>query len=377
MSTARPMIEGTIQRFWSWWMGELASLVPSLARPLPTAGPHLVLAAGPDGPRLFEERGTRRTELTAAATPAERRSEIEARLAGLAGSKRPRAVIVRLPREVCFTRQLTLPSAARTDAGRILHLDLEQATPFRHRDVLTAHRILPDTPAKDRARNQIAVEQIIVKRSAVTEACRPLDHAGLTPLRVDCWDAAGPDARPLDIDFLADLAAPDPTRYRTPRLLALTGLLLALAAAYLATYRLETAVSGLEGQSAAARARHGALEAENRQAAAELARTAALVALKSREVSRVRILEALTRLLPDTDHLSSLRIDGATLEIAGYSASTAALVPLIERSDAFERVSLTAPVTFDEKSGLERFTLKAEITAESRSAAAGPGTGGG
>lgn len=363
MSTETRSVSTHVTRFFHWWGGELASLVPSMLRPRPPAFRGIVLAVGSDGPQLIKAERRRISALAARSEQAPGDAAVLAQLSQIA-AKRPRPPLaVRLPRAWVFSRRVALPIAAERDAARILALDLEQATPFRHRDVLLAHRIVPGQRNAAR-QDTIVVEQLICKRSTVDEALAPLNALGLTPDRVDCWeeDDASPSSA-LDIDFLgsAGLDAP-PARSRLALPLAVSAVGLAGAVAWVSVVRLEAALADIESQTAGLRLQYQRAQAANRAVAAKVEQTAALTDLKAAEPSRAHVLEALTRLLPDTDHLTSFRIEGRMVEIAGYAASAAALVPRIEHADQFERVALTAPVTLDERSGRQRFGIRFEVS---------------
>lgn len=358
MSLLGSASRGPAGRFLDWWSGELAGLLPGRrARSRATRGRWIVLAQGGDGPRLIEENGRRARSLVDAGDASGRESAVAAALDGIAGRERRPPIAVRLPLSACYARTLNLPAAARADLGRILALDLERSTPFKAGDVLVAHHVLDAPPAPGR----IAVRQLVVKRAQIAEAMRPLERAGLAPDRVDCWDETGERALPVDF-----LAAPEPATApaRTaPRLLALAAVALALVAALGHASRQEDALAALEAERARARGELAALQAGERHRDAAASDLAELAALARAEVSRALVVDALTALLPDSDHLTGLRIEGSEIEVQGFSASAAALVPLIERSEMFSGAVLTAPVTFDARVGKERFALKATIRA--------------
>ena len=352
MSQPRLTSRGRVSRFVDWWSGELAGLLPG--RPTGARarrGRWLVLAQGSQGPRLIEENGRSARDVAVATDQGERETEIAATLDSVARQKRRPYIAVRLPYHACYARTLTLPAAARTDLARILTLDLERSTPFKAGDVLAAHHVLDGASSPGR----IAVRQLVVKRTHLAEAMRPLERAGLAPERVECWDEAGERALPIDF-----LAAPDDARSppRTlPRLLALTATALSLAAALLYASRQEEALAMLEAETARARSQLAALDASQRSRDSAESELAELAALARGEVSRALVIDALTGLLPDSDHLTGLRIEGSEIEMQGFSTSAAALVPLIERSELFSAAVLTAPVTFEERVGQERLAL--------------------
>ncbi|MEQ1612611.1 MAG: PilN domain-containing protein [Hyphomicrobiaceae bacterium] len=133
------------------------------------------------------------------------------------------------------------------------------------------------------------------------------------------------------------------------------------AAATIAVARLEHALTDVERVTAEFRIKVAAVTNERQRSETAERRTAELIALKTAEPHHASLIDRLSALLPDSDYLTALRIDGSEIELSGYSASTAALVPLIERSRIFAGAALTAPAVVDARNGKERFTLKATI----------------
>ena len=348
-----------MRRFVSWWVGELSGLVPAL--PLRSAQTEIVMSGEGDRLRVTEERGGREVRELAAGPV-----DIERALAQIAvkrsGRGRP-SIVLRLPRAAVFSRSVALPVSAAADAARILALDLEQATPFRRRDVMIAHRIMPSSIPAGKA-GRVTAEQFVVKRSTVEAASVVLQRAGLEPDRIDIEksDGVGAGGNGAGVDFLAaERPVTVPSGGGAVWWLALSAAVLAAAAVGIGVTRLDAAVEEIEARTATARVRYTRAEDARRRSDDANGRVAAIAGLKAREASRARVIEALTRLLPDTDYLTSLRIEGSVIEFAGYSASTATLVPLIERSGAFRKATPTAPATFDERAGRERFVIRAEI----------------
>lgn len=365
---------GPFRRFMSWWLAELASMLPSFG--WLRRRREIVLPAGESGVRLLEKSGQRLRNLVGSDLSVhEQEAQRDRLLAGFAMNGDRPDMVVLLPSAEVFSRVVALPQGALGDAGRILALDLEQATPLRRRDVLIAHRIIKDgtrlvgamAPTASRSAavsGRVMVEQLVVKRSTVAAASLPLMRAGLSPDRIDIDDGGG---RGAGIDFLAEeRSSPAPERNGWTVLLLATGAALIAASAGVAATRLEAAVEAAEAEAAAARVRFTRIEDGRRRVDEATASAVAVADLKSREMPRAVLVDALTRLLPDTDYLTSMRIEGNTIELTGYAASTATLVPLIERSGVVRKASLTAPATFDDRALRERFVLRAEIVGQGR-----------
>jgi general secretion pathway protein L len=89
--------------------------------------------------------------------------------------------------------------------------------------------------------------------------------------------------------------------------------------------------------------------------------------IRSGEISKVEVLEELTRLLPNTTWIWNLKYNGKEMELSGFADSASDLIPLLDKSPLFEKVEFLAPVTKemqmrgDGNKEKERFKVKAKI----------------
>jgi Tfp pilus assembly protein PilN len=89
--------------------------------------------------------------------------------------------------------------------------------------------------------------------------------------------------------------------------------------------------------------------------------------IRSGEISKVEVLEELTRLLPNTTWIWNLKYNGKEMELSGFADSASDLIPLLDKSSLFEKVEFLAPVTKemqmrgDGNKEKERFKIKAKI----------------
>jgi len=89
------------------------------------------------------------------------------------------------------------------------------------------------------------------------------------------------------------------------------------------------------------------------------ARLATLATLEAGAPAWTGDIAAVARALPDSAHLRALTADSAGLRLAGVARSAAAVVPALEASRHFERVSLAAPVRWEQGDAGERFDVAA------------------
>jgi len=85
--------------------------------------------------------------------------------------------------------------------------------------------------------------------------------------------------------------------------------------------------------------------------------------IRDADVSKLKILEELTKLIPDDSWLTDFEFSGDEKKIilSGYSTSASKLIPILEDSKLFEKVKFTSPIT---KGGGVKENFKIEMTPE-------------
>lgn len=356
------MISGSlgtsISAFLSWWAQELYGLVPGRATLAEPKATRTIVAVAPGGLRLIETAdGKPRNKDDPRPDGVIPVSAMLAYLSSRSFTSRSRQPIgLRLPYSLCFVRRLELPVAAQRNFPRLLAMDLERTTPFKLTDVLTAH----DVDASPNPKGLLKIRQFIVKRELVEPLKAQIEASGLKVTRVDCTTESGAGALP--VNFLAQHVTPDPSSPRVSRLVPFLAMAaMALVATGISLYidRHEQALQSLESQTAKLKAKAQIQKDALAKTQAAFVEIANYQKLRAETVSRVAMLEELTRILPDTAWVTDAKFDGSTIDIIGSAVSAAALVPILERSKIFVDATSMASVTFDARDERERFAIRA------------------
>jgi general secretion pathway protein L len=144
------------------------------------------------------------------------------------------------------------------------------------------------------------------------------------------------------------------------RVIILSAGLAAAASLLLATYLggyLQSEQDGLQRQITQRRA---ALRLDPNSAGSGLG---LLAKRKQTTPSSVMVLEAISRVLPDTTYVTELRIEGDKVQVVGMTQDAPSLIRLMEQSPQFTRATFFAPTTHAANETGERFHIEAHITA--------------
>jgi Tfp pilus assembly protein PilN len=109
-----------------------------------------------------------------------------------------------------------------------------------------------------------------------------------------------------------------------------------------------------------------ALRREEEQLERLLKETNFLSNLDQRRGEVLRVIDELSKTVPNSAYLSNLRYRGGVLEVQGNAENASALIPLLERSAVFENVGFNAPSNRG-RDNRETFSLKAEIEKQKES----------
>jgi general secretion pathway protein L len=83
---------------------------------------------------------------------------------------------------------------------------------------------------------------------------------------------------------------------------------------------------------------------------------------KQSSPSSVMVLEAISRVLPDTTYVTELHVEGDKMQVVGLTQDAPSLIKLIEQSPQFTRATFFAPTTRGQNEPGERFHIEAHIT---------------
>lgn len=354
--------------FMAWWKQSLVSWLPLRWRSfLGLARERLLLSRSGDQWRLQWQHAD--GLLAVADVPASIDLAALDTLLGKRLVELPRWLL--LPPEGVLRRRLLLPAAAAERLRDVVGFEIDRQTPFPAASVRYDARVLGR-----REDGQLDVELVAVPAARFEHAVAELGGMASSLVGVDAMDA---DGRPLQVNLLP-LAQRrrrvDPMR-RWNVALAVFGVLALMAAAWQVLDNRSDAAAAFASrvEAQAGRAR---VVAAQRQRLVDLVQGAEFLATaRASRPTTVEVLDELSRRLPDRTYLEKVEIAGDRLVLIGFSPEPSALVGNLEGSVLWTSPALSGALQPDPRTGLDRFSLTAQLQGTRPGTATGAANGAG
>jgi general secretion pathway protein L len=262
--------------------------------------------------------------------------------------------IVRLSKDLAYTRQVTLPLAAEPDLHDIVRNEIDRQTPFRPEQAYFDFVVVERTPDSQ----TITVEIIVAKRAAVDNvvAFAARNGWGLKRATVE-----GAHSDRINLFRFIPRATTSAVHSRI-------ALALAVCAAFLGGVALERSYTRLQASattldSAVSELRKKAREAKDLEAELQRQQLQLTFLEKKRKdvPSPLDVLSVLTSSLPDDTWLTEAQITKREIRISGYSGDASAALAALNRSPRLSNARFTSPVTRDSERERDRFNATVDI----------------
>jgi general secretion pathway protein L len=361
---SRPTIAAgqLIRRGVSWWLAELAEVVPHrLLRLFGRPGePTSVLQFGAAEPvLLLSDRGKASPIVLPLAGfgEHERRMRVQS---VLRGHRADDAVMVSLDPSLVFEMSIDLPAAAEGSLQPILHHQIERLVPLSAAETCFAHRIIARRPAA----GSLKVGLTIAKNATIEAALRVARAAGLNPRLVVGPQTAGAPGDRVILWRAGGGPAVGATGHRRLRhTLEIAAVIFAFLAYGIYVHHLGQIRDDLRTRIDYAKPVAAAVQSLVRRID-ETNQAFAFFRSRRNEVPPLAILDELTRLVPNDSWVKQLTVRGRTVEIDGNSSHASDLVSRVEGSAIFENPNFRSPITLAPDGKSERFDLSLDIKAE-------------
>jgi len=264
--------------------------------------------------------------------------------AGLIRHARQRLVTLELSEDDIVRQRITVPVRARDFLAGIVRNQIDRLSPWPGDQVFHGFTATTDRDDHD----VLDVGVLMASRSTVDAARAELAAAGVTIDRVVAREQTREPRQPVVLWSRLDSGS-DVVRAGMRRNVAVTLIaLFAVASALTAWAQISAAAIRTDSEEAAARS--GILQRQFLQSHGGALTTSRdpferAWILKATSASSVMILEALSRILPDTAFVTELSLQNATVRIVGMTNDAPSLIEPLEKSAQFADVHFFAPTT--------------------------------
>jgi len=364
--------------FWRWWTAELAPLVPSGARnalarrrlrPVIAFDGNVATLWRPvmrDGALAMEIAGTVALDGDAQVVAAAGTRALDDIARGApGGAPATRRVRLAIPSRTALRRALTLPAAVEENLRQAVGYDLDRLTPFKADELYYDAAVVSRDPSKQ----TIGVDFAAVRRPIVDAA---IAHATAWGGEVRSVSPDDPAAANLSrLNLVPDELRTVPAPWKRWQFWAPIGALaiVALAAVVLPLWQKREFAIAIINRSEAVRQQAAVSE----RLRAELERAAGdynfALERKHQWPPMVRVLDTVTRALPDDTWLTQLEVRtlpkgkerDRELVMRGESGNAGRLIPVLEESGLVTQVAPRSPTTKIQPGPGEVFDLGAQL----------------
>jgi general secretion pathway protein L len=256
-----------------------------------------------------------------------------------------------------MTCLLDFPSKAGGFLDGMIRAQIDRLTPWSANDAVFGWS--PPTPAANERIDVMFAATSKLKVQPLLQFARALDVASVAIYATaSLGDSASVRIKLFDQLWRSAIGAT-----RIPRLLraVLLSAGVAAAASLLLSAYIESSLQSQQGElQRQLSQRRAALRLDPNSAESGLG---LLAKRKQATPSSVMVLEAISRVLPDTTYVTELRIEGDKVQVVGMTQDAPSLIRLMEQSPQFTRATFFAPTTRAANEPGERFHIEAHITA--------------
>ena len=351
-----------VGRFFTWWGGELAALVPAGLRHTLVRRPQLrVLEFTREEIRFSETRGKHTRELghiTLAELDTDPNPAVVAQVKRL--SRKAAKTAILLPPQQALYKALTLPVMAAADLRDALAFQIDRQTPFSPDNVYFDYRVR----GRDDNAKRLSIDLVVAPRPVVERAVKTARGLGFELSAVGVGGINGSD--PFELNLLPRAMA---SRRRNLRPVVAVAVIIALlvGAWTVAQAALESKVAvadALNERVDLARQRATKIQTLMDERDALIVQNQFLSQRKTEAPKPVLFIEELTRVLPDHTWLFHMQQDGTRLRLSGYTSDASSLIGLIGALPAFTDPKFGSPVTHDPRREKDRFNIVVELVTD-------------
>lgn len=263
---------------------------------------------------------------------------------------------LRISSKLILQKEITLPLATEENLENVITYEIDRYTPFKKDDVYFNVKVIE----RDKKENKIHVVLSVIKRKLLDEV---LEFSKASEISVgDIYRVDNGSEEHINfVGFLGDISQKGKSSTITKWLwwlvvlLAICALVMPIAKNYWLGQKLNSELAVIESEVTEVRE----LLAQYKS----VQKNVSLVEkLNVNNTKVIKLLNDLTKIIPDDTSLSRFALEEGVVRIQGVSEAASKLIPMLDASDDFGDVRFVAPVTQDGNSGKEKFTIEIALS---------------
>lgn len=342
----------------NWWAGELVDSLPVRVRNSISFGNCRLLACFDSAGIVITYSGATENQLNISYAEYPDTQDTGQRIAKWLRRNRLKAngITFLLPAELVLNPTFEIPAEAARSLPEISIAEIEKQTPFTEAQVY--HRL--EVTGTNTDLDTIGVRMTVARIEDVNRAVAVANAAGISDVVVSVGNETDAD----NIDLVPKSSKNtglDASRWTVAALL-LTIFMLLAAAIYLPIERMQKVNSLADAEIAELKVRNDTIQQSGKQNLLLKHAYQELADRKSRSPSQLKLLNEVTRYTPDHSWLLQIQLDKTKVVMSGFSTDANDLVRSLEKSELLQNVTFSAPVTTDNRLGIDRVYIKAELS---------------
>lgn len=268
-------------------------------------------------------------------------------------------VVLELPPDRIVTRNITVPTQAEKFLAGVVHNQIDRLSPWPVGNLAYG---FTTAAAADKAAVEVRI--LMASRADLEAARERLAVHGLNADRIVAYAAASEatgEGEPVTLWSRASDASGEGLADAARLVAVSVGGVVALTVAFSLWALASTGLTRSESEDLAARVKTLQQKVQVSRGAAGTAPPAERAwRAKESAIASVIVLEAVSRALPDSAYLTEIRLEGATLRLAGLASDVPGLLAPLEQSGHLAGVHFSAPATRGPE-GKFRFSIEAQV----------------
>ncbi len=260
-----------------------------------------------------------------------------------------------IPDECFLTRKMTFPKATSSNLRQVLSFEMNRKTPFTPEQTYFDYLLINPNSQLDK----VQLELILVPRERVDSYLELLTswNIKLNAIR----PAIHHNNKQLNLIAPEDRPQTDTASDKNMLILTATTCLLLVAVLYAPILNQEKQLALLETKVAKSRKTVIQLQALKQNKEKLFKQSRFLDNKRTNETSTIKLIDEVTKIIPDDTWLTRLIMKSGELQLQGESSHASSLIQILESSDYFAEVQFRSPVTQNRTTNKDKFHLSAQL----------------